>query len=133
MTMAQQELQVQQKREVEKKQESTIPSRVFLPVTDIFETEQALTVVLEMPGVSKDSAEIGIESDILTITGRIDFSKYEGLQPLYTEYNIGHYSRSFQISSKIEQEGITAELTNGVMTLVLPKAEKAKPRRISVS
>jgi HSP20 family molecular chaperone IbpA len=131
--MAQQELQVQQKREVEKKQESTIPSRVFLPVTDIFETEQALTVVLEMPGVSKDSAEIGIESDILTITGRIDFSKYEGLQPLYTEYNIGHYSRSFQISSKIEQEGITAELTNGVMTLVLPKAEKAKPRRISVS
>ena len=131
--MAQQELQVQQKREIEKKQESTIPSRVFLPVTDIFETEQALTVVLEMPGVSKDSAEIGIESDILTITGRIDFSKYEGLQPLYTEYNIGHYSRSFQISSKIEQEGITAELTNGVMTLVLPKAEKAKPRRISVS
>lgn len=131
--MAQQELQVQQKREVEKKQESTIPSRVFLPVTDIFETEQALTVVLEMPGVSKDSAEIGIESDILTITGRIDFSKYEGLQPLYTEYNIGHYSRSFQISSKIGQEGITAELTNGVMTLVLPKAEKAKPRRISVS
>jgi len=131
--MAQQELQVQQKREVEKKQESTIPSRVFLPVTDIFESEQALTVVLEMPGVSKDSAEIGIESDILTITGRIDFSKYEGLQPLYTEYNIGHYSRSFQISSKIEQEGITAELTNGVMTLVLPKAEKAKPRRISVS
>jgi HSP20 family molecular chaperone IbpA len=102
-------------------------------VTDIFETEQALTVVLEMPGVSKDSAEIGIESDILTITGRIDFSKYEGLQPLYTEYNIGHYSRSFQISSKIGQEGITAELTNGVMTLVLPKAEKAKPRRISVS
>ena len=131
--MAQQELQVQQKREVEKKQESTIPSRIFLPVTDIFESEQALTVVLEMPGVSKDSAEIGIESDILTITGRIDFSKYEGLQPLYTEYNIGHYSRSFQISSKIEQEGITAELTNGVMTLVLPKAEKAKPRRISVS
>ena len=131
--MAQQELQVQQKREVEKRQESTIPSRVFLPVTDIFETDQALTVVLEMPGVSKESVEVGVENDVLTINGQIDFSKYEGLQPLYIEYNIGNYSRSFQISSKIDQDGIKAELKDGVITLVLPKAEKAKPRRISVS
>jgi HSP20 family molecular chaperone IbpA len=131
--MAEQELQVQQKREVETKQESTVPVRSFMPVTDIFETDEALTVVLEMPGVSKESVEVGVESDILTIAGRIDFSKYNGLQPLYTEYNIGNYSRSFQISSKIEQDGIKAELKDGVMTLVLPKAEKAKPRRISVS
>lgn len=131
--MAQQELQVQQKREVEKRQESTIPSRVFLPVTDIFETDQALTVVLEMPGVNKESVEVGVENDVLTINGQIDFSKYEGLQPLYIEYNIGNYSRSFQISSKIDQDGIKAELKDGVMTLVLPKAEKAKPRRISVA
>ena len=131
--MAQQELQVQQKREVEKRQESTIPSRVFLPLTDIFETDQALTVVLEMPGVNKESVEVGVENDVLTINGQIDFSKYEGLQPLYIEYNIGNYSRSFQISSKIDQDGIKAELKDGVMTLVLPKAEKAKPRRISVA
>ena len=131
--MSQQELQAQHKREVEKKQESTMPVRDFVPVTDIFETEQALTVVLEMPGVSKESVEVGVENDVLLITGRIDSSKYEGLQPLYTEYNIGNYSRSFQISSKIEQEGIKAELKDGVMTLVLPKAEKAMPRRISVS
>ena len=131
--MSQQELQAQHKREVEKKQESTMPVRDFVPVTDIFETEQALTVVLEMPGVGKESVEVGVENDVLTITGRIDSSKYEGLQPLYTEYNIGNYSRSFQISSKIEQEGIKAELKDGVMTLVLPKAEKAMPRRISVS
>jgi HSP20 family protein len=131
--MAQQELQVQQKREVEKRQESTIPSRLFLPVTDIFETDHALSVVLEMPGVSKESVEVGVENDVLTINGQIDFSKYEGLQPLYIEYNIGNYSRSFQISSKIDQDGIKAELKDGVMTLVLPKAEKAKPRRISVS
>ena len=131
--MSQQELQAQHKREVEKKQESTMPVRDFVPVTDIFETEQALTVVLEMPGVSKESVEVGVENDVITITGRIDSSKYEGLQPLYTEYNIGNYSRSFQISSKIEQERIEAELKDGVMTLVLPKAEKAMPRRISVS
>lgn len=131
--MTEQELQVQQKREIETKQESTVPVRSFMPVTDIFETDQALTVVLEMPGVSKESVEVGVESDVLTIAGRIDFSKYNGLQPLYTEYNIGNYSRSFQISSKIEQDGIKAELKDGVMTVVLPKAEKAKPRRISVS
>ena len=131
--MAQQEIRPQQKQEVEKKQESTVPARVFVPVTDIFETEQALTVVLEMPGVSKDSLDISVENDVITISGQIDFAKYEGLQPLYTEYNIGNYSRSFQLSSKIQQEGIAAELKDGVMTLVLPKAEKAKPRRISLS
>jgi len=131
--MTDQELQVQRKREVEKKQESTVPTRVFLPVTDIFETDQALTVILEMPGVDKGRVEVGIENDILTIIGRIDFSRYEALTPLYTEYNIGNYSRSFQISSKIEQKDIRAELKDGVMTLVLPKAEAAKPRRISVN
>ncbi len=130
--MADQEIQVQHKREVDKKQESTVPARAFVPAADIFETDQALTVVLEIPGVAKDNVEIGVENDVLTISGQIDFSNYEGLQPLYTEYNIGNYSRGFQLSSKIEQDGITAELKDGVMTLVLPKAEKAKPRRINV-
>ena len=86
----QQELQVQQKREVEKKQESTIPSRVFVPVADIFETDQALTVILEMPSVSKDSVDVSVENDVLTIEGRVNFSNYDGLQPLYTEYNVGN-------------------------------------------
>jgi HSP20 family protein len=130
---SQQELQVQQKREVQKKQETTVPSRAFLPVTDIFETDQALTVVLEMPGVGKDNVDISVENDVLTIEGRIDYSKYEGLQPVYTEYNIGHYIRSFQLSSKIKQGEISAELKDGVVTLVLPKAEKAKPRKIKLS
>jgi HSP20 family protein len=127
-----QELQVQQKREVEKKTEGTIPSRVFVPVTDIFETPEALTVVLEMPGVDRNSIEANVENDIVTIEGRIDFTKYEGMQPVYTEYNVGHYARSFQISNKIDQGKISAELKDGVVTLVLPKAEQAKPRKIKV-
>jgi len=130
---SQQELQVQQKREVEKKQESTIPTRAFLPITDIFETDQALSVILEMPGVDKDNVDISVENGTLTIQGRIDYAKYEGLQPVYTEYNIGHYIRTFQISSNIDQGQISAELKDGVMKLVLPKAEKAKPRKIKVS
>jgi HSP20 family protein len=92
-----------------------------------------LNVVLEMPGVAKENVEIGIDNDVLKISGRIDIAKYEGLQPVYTEYNIGNYSRSFQLSNKVDQDGIKAELKDGVMTLVLPKSEKAKPRRISVN
>ena len=129
----QHELQVQQKREVESKQEATVPARVFLPQTDIFETEQALTVILEMPGVDKDKVDVKVENDVLQIEGWINFSRYEGLQPVYTEYNIGNYARSFQLSSKIDQDRITAELRDGVMKLVLPKSEKAKPRKIAVS
>jgi HSP20 family protein len=131
--MADQEVQLQQKREVEKKTESTIPLRSFSPSADIFETDQALTVVLEMPGVDKGNVDIGVENEVLTITGRIDVSKYDGLQPQYVEYNIGNYTRSFQLSSRIDQDKINAELKEGVMTIVLPKAESAKPRRISVS
>ena len=128
-----QELQVQQKREVEKKTEGTIPARVFVPVTDIFETPEALTVVLEMPGVGPNSIEANVENDIVTIEGRIDFTKYEGMQPVYTEYNVGHYVRSFQISNKVDQGKISAEMKDGVVTLVLPKAEQAKARRIKVA
>jgi HSP20 family protein len=128
-----QELQVQRKREVESKQESTIPARAFVPATDIFETDQALTLQIEMPGVAKDQVEVHVENDVLTIQGRIDFGVYENLRPLYTEYNVGNYARTFQLSSKIEQDGISAALKDGVMTLVLPKVERAKPRKIQVN
>jgi HSP20 family molecular chaperone IbpA len=130
-TMSPQELQVQQKRELEK-QEPTIPARVFVPTTDIFETEQALTLVAEIPGVDKGKVDVSVEDGVLTIEGQLDFSKYEGLRPVYTEYNIGHYRRVFTLSNRIDQNSISAEMKDGVLTLVLPKAEEAKPRRISV-
>ena len=104
IVMTEQELQVQRKREVERDQESTSTGTSFLPVADIFETPEALRVVLEMPGVGKNSVEVSVENNLLTIVGRIDFANYEGLRPLYTEYNIGHYSRSFRLSNEIEQE-----------------------------
>jgi HSP20 family molecular chaperone IbpA len=128
-----QELQVQQKRELEKKTETTTPARVFVPVTDIFETPEALTVVLEMPGVDRSSVEASVENDVLTIEGRIDFTKYESMRPVYTEYNVGHYARSFEVSDRIDQSKISAEIKDGVVTIVLPKGEQAKPRKIQVS
>jgi HSP20 family protein len=127
-----QELQVQQKRELEKKEETTAPARAYLPTADIYETQDSLTVVLDMPGVEKNNVEVRVEDGVLKIDGRLDFSKYQGLQPLYTEYNVGHYSRSFRLSSKIDHSKIGAELNDGVLTLTLPKVEEAKPRTIQI-
>ena len=126
------ELQVQKKREHEAKEESTIPARVFLPNADIYETPSDLQVVLEMPGIEKNNVDIRVEDGVLQVQGRLDLSKYSGLQPLYTEYNVGHYARSFQLSSKIDQSKIAAEMKDGVLSLTLPKVEEAKPRTIQI-
>ena len=127
-----QELQVQEKREVEKEREQTRPMRAFLPTTDIFENEDVLTVVLEMPGVDRNNIDIKVENGVLMIEGTIDFAKYKGLQPVYSEYNIGPFRRTFRISSQIDQDQIKAEMRDGVIILTLPKAEQSKSRRIEV-
>jgi HSP20 family protein len=129
---AKQELQVQQKRELETEEETTIPTRTYLPAADIFETQDALQVILEMPGVEKTNIDVAVEEGVLSVRGRLEFSKYNNLQPLYTEYNVGHYARSFRLSSKIDVNKIAAELSDGVLKLTLPKVEEAKPRTIQV-
>ena len=127
-----QELLVQKKREHEQKQETTIPARMYVPTADIYESEETLMVILEMPGVQKENVDIRVEEGTLKIDGRLDLSKYEDLIPLYTEYNIGHYTRSFSLSNKIDQAQISADLNDGVLSLTLPKAAEAKPRTIKV-
>jgi HSP20 family molecular chaperone IbpA len=131
--MSTQELQVQKKRELEAKEESTIPARTFVPTADIYEDRDSLKVILEMPGVEKGNVDVRVEEGVLLVEGRLDLTKYRGLQPLYTEYNIGNYARSFRLSNAIDQNKIGAELKDGVLSLTLPKAEKAKPRAIQVS
>jgi HSP20 family protein len=127
-----QELSVQQKKELSPKEEKTVPARYFVPNTDIYETEEALTLVMEMPGVEKKDVSVQLENDVLRIEGRIDFAEYEGLEPVYSEYNVGHYARGFTLSDKIDQDGISAELADGVLTLTLKKAKAALPRRIAI-
>jgi HSP20 family protein len=127
-----QELAVRDKKELATKDEKTVPGRYYVPYADIYETDEALSVVMEMPGVEKQNLEVALENDVLRVDARIDFSKYEGMEPVYTEYNIGHYSRSFTLSKKIDQDGISAQLDDGVLTLTLPKAKEAQPRKIAI-
>jgi HSP20 family protein len=127
-----QELAVREKQVLAKKEEKTIPGRYFVPAADIFETEEALTVIMEMPGVEKKDVSVALEDDSLRVDGQIDFSKYQGMEPVYTEYNVGHYARGFSLSGKIDREGISAQLDDGVLTLTLPKAKESTPRRIAI-
>jgi HSP20 family protein len=127
-----QALEVQQKKELASKEEKTVPARYFVPATDIYETDESLTVVMEVPGVEKDDISVKIENDVLRVEGQIDFSKYQEMEPVYTEYNVGHYARAFTLSERIDQNEISAELDNGVLTLTLKKVKQALPRRIEV-
>jgi HSP20 family protein len=128
-----QELEVQEKKELVSKEEKTVPSRYYRPNTDIYETDDTLTVVMEIPGVQKKDMDVHLENDVLRVEGRVDFGNYEGLEPLYTEYNIGHFARAFTLSSKIDQQQISAKVDDGVLTLTLKKAREAMPRRINIS
>ena len=127
-----QALAVQEKKELVSKEEKTVPARYYVQITDIYETDDALTVVMEMPGVEKKDVEVNVENDVLRVEGRVDFTKYEGLEPLYTEYNVGHFARSFTLSNRIDQQQIGAQLEDGVLTLTLKKAKEAMPRKIAI-
>jgi HSP20 family protein len=133
MMAEQQDLAVREKRELATKEERTVPGRFYVPPTDVYETEDALTVVLELPGVTRESVSIELKEDVLRVEARIDFAKYEGLEPVYTEYNVGHYTRSFALSEAVDRERIGAQLEDGVLTLTLPKVAAARPRRIPLT
>jgi HSP20 family molecular chaperone IbpA len=127
-----QDLSVQQKKELAPKEEKTVPARYYVPNTDVYEMDDTLTLVMEVPGVEKKDVTVQLENDVLRIEGRIDFSKYKGLEPVYAEYNVGHFARGFTLSDRIDQEGISAELDDGVLKLTLKKAKAALPRRIEI-
>jgi HSP20 family molecular chaperone IbpA len=132
-TMAEkQELSVREKKELVAKEEKTVPGRYYVPYADIYETDDALAVVLEMPGAEKKDLNVALENDVLKVDGRIDFTKYENIEPVYAEYNVGHYARSFTLSNKVDQDKISANLEDGVLTLTLPKAKHAQPRKIAI-
>lgn len=100
------------------------------PPVDIFETNEALTVVADLPGVHKDEVDIRVEDNILTIKGRANYRPQPEI--LRQEFGLQGYFRQFQLSDEVDQDHISAECKNGVLTITLPKAEKSKPRQIKV-
>jgi HSP20 family protein len=100
------------------------------PPVDIFEAEDALTVVADLPGVTRDSVDIRVEDGILTIKGKASYRPHANA--LREEFRLHGYYRQFQLSDVVDQERISAESKNGVLTVTLPKAEKTKPRQIEV-
>ena len=100
------------------------------PPVDIFESEDALIVVADLPGVDKDAVNIRVEDNILTIKGSASYSPPSGI--LVEEFNLQGYYRQFQLSDEVDQSKISAESKNGVLTITLPKAEKTKPKQIKV-
>ena len=128
-----QELAAREKREAATREERTVPGRFYVPHTDVWETEDALTVVMEVPGVARGAVEIELKEDVLRVEARVDPARYEGLQPVHTEYGVGHWARAFALPDGVDRERIEAGLEDGVLTLTLPKAAEAKPRRIALA
>jgi HSP20 family protein len=126
------ELAVRNKQELTG-EELTRAGRTYLPEVDICETTDSLWLWADMPGVDEQSIEVKLADGILSIEGRVSLAEYENLTPVYTEYNIGNYLRRFTVSSDIDADRIKARMTAGVLEIELPKAERAKPRRISVN
>jgi HSP20 family protein len=112
--------------------ERTRQTRCFVPRADIYETDDKIVVVTDMPGVSAESLDITLEKSVLTINGYVEPEIPEGYSLAWAEYRIGDYQRSFRISDEIDRDRIEATIKNGVLHLDLPKSTAAKTRKISV-
>ncbi len=130
--MTEKEIQFRDKQEVQGLGEPTKTGITFVPAVDIYETEEALTLLADMPGVSPEGIRIDLKDDQLTVSGEVFESAGDQERVLLKEYETGNYIRQFALGEVIDQSKITAQLNNGVLTLVLPKVEKAKPRRIEI-
>jgi len=112
--------------------ERTRNRKVYVPKVDIYETKDAMVLIADMPGVDNQSVDITLEKNVLTITGNVESTSYEGKTLAYAEYDTGDYQRAFTISDEVDQDRIEAAVENGVLRLTLPKIEKAKIRKIAI-
>jgi len=127
------ELQVKEKQAVSTPAEQTRPGRFFTPAVDIFENEKELVLLADMPGVTAKNLNIDLRESVLTLIGDIEPLEGADEQDVFIEYEVGRYYRQFTLSEVIDQSRIEAGLDKGVLRLILPKVEKAKPRKITVN
>jgi len=126
------ELKVREKQEVTSPAEQTTPGLVFTPAVDIFETENEITMLADMPGVKADDLTIDLRDNTLTLSADIAPVDDTNEEDLLKEYETGRYYRQFTLGELINQENIDAKLNDGVLRLSLPKVERATPKKISV-
>jgi HSP20 family protein len=104
----------------------------FQPAADIYETPERVLLVMDMPGVCSDCSHVNIVDDELVVTGHVTHGEDEDNYVLYREYDVGHYHRHFGLPETIDRNGIEAIISNGVLTVSMPKVEKVRPRRIPI-
>ena len=104
----------------------------YFPLSDIYETPDNFGILIDMPGVSPENITIDMHDNELVINGEVSHEEYTDEKVIYSEYNIGHYHRHFIISEAINRDKIEAKMSDGVLSLVLPKSEHVKPRKIEV-
>ncbi|MEX2352944.1 MAG: Hsp20/alpha crystallin family protein, partial [Gammaproteobacteria bacterium] len=107
------EVKGKDKQPVNPEGEMTHSGRYYQPATDIYEMEDRLVVVMDVPGVKKEDLAITVEEDVLSVDARIDLNKYKDLAPVYTEYSVGHFYRRFTLSNTINDQNIIAQVKNG--------------------
>lgn len=129
--MTERELNIQEKKAAQPGDESTKNETFFAPHVDIYETDREVAVIADMPGVAVEGIELSLEDNILTLQGLRAPQQYAGRLVL-EEYESGHYLRRFTVAETIDQEKIEASLADGVLTVRLPKAVPAQPRKIEV-
>lgn len=129
--MATQELKIQEKKAVQPNGETTKPDSYFAPHVDIFETEQEVVVLADVPGVAPEGIDLALEENILTIQAQRSPVQYLG-RVILEEYETGHYLRRFTLAESIDQERIEAALVNGVLKVRLPKLGPSQPKKITV-
>jgi len=128
------ELQTQkQEAEVTTGVERIRASRVFVPQVDIYTADEEIVILADMPGTGENDIDISLEKNVLTISGFVSSGAPDGYELAYGEYGVGDFQRSFTLSDEIDQNNIEASLSNGVLRLTLPKAPKAKARKIAVT
>jgi HSP20 family protein len=112
--------------------EQTWSGPVYSPSVDIFESDNAITVLADMPGVKAKDLKIDLRDSVLTLTGQIPAPESAMESEVLREYHSGMFFRQFTLSDTIDHARIDAKLTDGVLRLELPKVEKARPRQIAV-
>jgi HSP20 family protein len=108
------------------------PAALHTPPIDIHEGPEGLVLEADLPGVSEGQLSIQLEDNVLSLHARVTAPAPEGARPLHEEYRPGDFYRSFILSDEVERSKISAELKHGVLKLTLPKAERAKTRRIEI-